>query len=152
MPYPPTVIANAFLDLSAKEGAALSPMQVQKLVYFSHGWHLAFDQGPLSSEPAQAWMWGPVFPSLYHALKHWGSGAIRGPLDLPQNDLEQFASDLIARVWEVYGGMTAIALSQLSHDPDGPWQTVRSQSHGARNVDIPNRLIETYFRTKLHDS
>ena len=150
MPYPPTVIANAFLDLAEKDGTELSPMQVQKLVYFSHGWHLAFDKGALSSERAQAWRWGPVFPSLYHALKHWGSGAIQDRIKVPWEISDDFASSLVDRAWIVYRDMTAIALSQLSHDPGGPWQLVRTQSHGNRNVDIPDPLIRDYFKDKLN--
>ena len=149
MPYPPSVIANEFLSLAAKDGAELSPMQVQKLVYFSHGWHLAFDQGALCSERAQAWRWGPVFPSLYHSLKHRGSGAIQEAIKVPWVITDEFASDLIGRVWQVYRDMTAIALSQLSHDPAGPWQLVRTQSHGDRNADIPDPVIRDYFRKKL---
>ena len=150
MPYRPAVVANAFLDLAEKAGTELSPMQIQKLVYFSHGWHLAFDRGTLCSERAQAWRWGPVFPSLYHALKHWGSGAIRERIEVPWEISDDFASSLIARVWDVYGDMTAIALSQLSHDPEGPWQQVRTQSHGDRNVDIPDQIIKDYFEKKLN--
>lgn len=152
MPYPPAVIANAFLDLAEKDGAELSPMQVQKLVYFSHGWHLAFDKGALSSELAQAWRWGPVFPSLYHALKHWGSGAIKERIKVPWEISDDFAPSLVHQVWIVYRDMTAIALSQLSHEPDGPWHTIRTRTHGNRNVDIPNPLIQDYFRMKLHDN
>lgn len=150
MPYRPTVIANAFLALAAEQGVELSHMQVQKLVYFGHGWHLAFDKGALSSERAQAWRWGPVFPSLYHELKHWGSGAIEERIAVTQSVEDTFASDLIARVWHVYSDMTAIALSQLSHDPSGPWQLVRTQSHGERYVDIPDELIRNYFQKKLN--
>lgn len=146
----PAVIANAFLKLADDQGVDLSPMQIQKLVYFSHGWHLAFDKGALCSERAQAWRWGPVFPSLYHALKHWGSGAIEERITAPWDVTDEFESNLIARVWEVYGDMTAVALSQLSHDPEGPWQMVRSQSHGDRNVDIPNPMIRKYFQKKLN--
>jgi|GEM_PF-5349088 len=39
MSYSPSVIANYFLDRASKEGRAVTPMQLLKLVYIAHGWH-----------------------------------------------------------------------------------------------------------------
>lgn len=167
MPYASAAIANRFLDLARQDETSLTPLQIQKLVYFSHGWHLAFEQGPLSAEHAQAWQWGPVFPELYHALKRWGGGAISEPVrvmraELNGNDYQlvqmtptipesaPFSPDLVDRVWAVYGGMSGAALSQLSHDPDGPWHKIRTESRGVRGIDIPDAMILDYFKAKLN--
>ncbi len=166
MPYPAAAIANKFLDLAKLDNTPLTPMQIQKLVYFSHGWHLAFDQGPLSSEHAQAWQWGPVFPELYHALKRWGGGSIDEPISVTDpaygggkhrhesttpiiQETGSFSLQLIDRVWRVYGHMSGPALSQLSHDPAGPWYLMRTESQDARGIDIPNSIICDYFKAKL---
>ena len=164
MPHHAITIANSFLDIAASSEEELTPMQIQKLVYFSHGWHLAFKQEPLSAEHAQAWRWGPVFPTLYHAAKKWGSGSIMDRIRVPEIDYsirflqrnkpgisseDTFATELIKRVWKVYGHMTGVELSQLTHDPDGPWQKIRSASQGDHGVDIPDSMIRDYFALKL---
>jgi uncharacterized phage-associated protein len=76
MPFPAEAVANEFLELAKKDGEALSPMKLLKLVYFAHGWHLALTGEPLIEEPVQAWQFGPVIPSIYHQFKRFGSGPI----------------------------------------------------------------------------
>lgn len=167
MPFHPAAIANYLLLLAEGERKSLSPMQVQKLVYFAHGWHLGYGRGPLSSDEVQAWRWGPVFPDLYHAVKKWGSGSIAEPISIlrvtqdsdgyvverdepviPSDDTD-FTVQLIERVWEQYGDMEGWALSQLTHAQDGPWYKARMKSDGARNVVIPDDSIREYFERKL---
>ena len=145
MPYPPATIANKFLELAAAEGKQLTPMQIQKLVYFAHGWHLGFGRGPLCSESPQAWLYGPVFPSLYQAVKAWGGGPIQQTIRAPWVVDDEFAIALIRRVWDEYGDKTAAQLSQMSHVADGPWHKARSESAGERGAIISDAEIELYF-------
>lgn len=145
MPYPPAAIANKFWELANRDQRMLSPMQVQKLVYFAHGWHLALELGPLSSEPAQAWLYGPVFPSLYHALKIWGGRRIQEPIRISAFIENKKSLAIIGRTWKLYGGLSAIALSNRSHDSKGPWHRIRLETDGNRFAEIPNDLIREYF-------
>lgn len=163
MPYLVVAVANSFLDIAKSAGEPVDPMKIQKLVYFSHGWHLGYGKGALSAENAQAWRWGPVFPFLYHEVKRWGSGPIMNPVrtfdgrdgdkfrwDVPKIPPEDaFAQMLVRRVWEVYGRMSGLALSQLTHEPDGPWHETWVRYPGVRNLEIPNLLIRKYFAQKL---
>ena len=136
-------------------------MQIQKLAYFSHGWHLAFTKEPLIDERIEAWDYGPVVSTLYHEFKKWGSGKIEKPATgiefaagrglifykpaLSDADVEeeslQFAKRLLKKTWRVYGSMSGLALSQLTHDPEGPWAQTRRENPNARSVDIPDDLI-----------
>ncbi|WP_369210846.1 Panacea domain-containing protein [Xylella fastidiosa] len=70
MPYSPATIANYFLQRASKEGRALTPMQVLKLVYIAHGWHLGFRKEPLIDESVEAWRHGPAIRSLYNKIKN----------------------------------------------------------------------------------
>lgn len=169
MPYSAATVGNKFLDLARADGYPLTPMQIQKLVYFAHAWHLAYGAGPLISEPAQAWQWGPVFPSMYHAVKVWGGGPIlssipqpeyarRGFTPLPPTmpgsapsipSGDHFANQLVERVWHVYRGMSGIQLSTLAHEPNGAWERARTVSGGAHNMDIPDNWIHDNFKAKL---
>ncbi|MCD8455896.1 DUF4065 domain-containing protein [Xylella taiwanensis] len=46
-------------------------MQVLKLVYIAHGWHLGFRQEPLLNKRVEAWRHGPVIRSLYEKVKKY---------------------------------------------------------------------------------
>ena len=87
MSYPAKAVANYFIDIARCEGEQLSPMKIQKLVYFAHGWYLALYDEPLLDEKIEAWRYGPVVPSLYHEFKRYGSGTIeRYAIDFEANN------------------------------------------------------------------
>ena len=59
---------------------------------------------------------------------------------------------LMKRVWEVYGPMSGLALSQLTHDQRGPWDVIRKKYPDAQRQPIPNRLIQKHFERKIQES
>ena len=48
---------------------SLPTMKLQKLVYYSQAWSLAWDNEPLFYEEIKAWANGPVVEELYELLK-----------------------------------------------------------------------------------
>jgi len=58
-------VADYILD---KVGQVTS-MKLQKLVYYSQAWSLAWDDKPLFEEDFQAWANGPVCPELFRTHK-----------------------------------------------------------------------------------
>ena len=79
MAYNSKAVANYFLELGDWDGESISPMKIQKLVYYAHGWHLGVTDEPLIDEQIECWPYGPVVDSLFHQFKHYGSGPIRKP-------------------------------------------------------------------------
>ena len=47
MAHDPRAIANWFIEQGIKENNPLSHIEVQKLLYFSHGWMLGIHETPL---------------------------------------------------------------------------------------------------------
>ena len=159
--YGSVAIANTLWDIAEK--GQLDPLKAQKLVYFCHGWNLGLGSGPLCSEHAQAWRWGPVFRNLYRAAKRWGGSPILKPLMVTATvgrfDVQQFiprisaeddiALNLVERVWDVYGHLDEMTLSRLTHASDGPWfHTFMNSDPFSPSPAIPNRLITEYFRAQ----
>jgi len=155
-PYSSIAVANYFLELGEREGRKLTPMQLQKLVYFAHGWHLALKDKPLVQDPIEAWAYGPVVPDLYHALKAYGSGAVTSRLrqfrmgdgqlhvskpTVTDPDTQRF----LERIWKVYGHLSAVQLSAMTHRPNTPWTKVRLANPNRRGVDIPDDEMKRYF-------
>jgi uncharacterized phage-associated protein len=160
-PYPAKAIANYFLDRrSDRKIRPVTQMKLHKIAYFAHGWHLAIRRTPLLDEMVEAWEYGPVIPSLYHEFKEYGSREIpRNATDwnprteeydiIPKvHSDDRFALSLLEKVFKVYGTMSAIQLSALTHEEGSPWTETIQKYPGIKNVDIPNDLIRVYFTAK----
>ena len=92
MPYSAAKVANEMLRLAAERGEALSPLKLLKLVYIAHGWSFPYLLGqPLLAEPAQAWQYGPVVPSLYRATSRFRAAPIEGPI--PDTDPQELSAE-----------------------------------------------------------
>ncbi len=140
MPYDAKAIANFFIELANAEAKPLTPMKLQKLVYYAHGWHFGLTGRPLLDEAVQAWSYGPVIMSLYKAFTESGAGPITQPAlnykllpgtlqmqvhrpsieDFPTEDKE-FVKRLLKQVWKIYGDFTAYQLSNMTHAAGTPW-------------------------------
>lgn len=162
--YSSAAIANTFLRLANRDGEGVDPMKLQKLVYLSHGWHLGHTDEALSLEPVQAWRWGPVFPDLYHAVKHWGREPVRDKLhDLAPGrdgglrlvtprikDEKSFDHRIVEAVWRRYGRVyTGPQLSMLTHQAGTPWHDIWMEKKQRHNAVIPNSLIAAHYQQKL---
>ncbi len=159
MGYNSHAIANYFIERANSEGQGVTPMKVQKLVYFAYGWHLAIYDSPLIYEEMQAWDYGPVFPELYRAIKHYGSGKVVGFAGVVY-DMHPFnktcphvaiddgnVRSLLDRIWKVYGGYTGVKLSNMTHLAGSPWSQIKKQHGGQipQCVPIPDSSIKAYF-------
>lgn len=136
-------VANELIRLAGAANRALTPMQIIKLVYLCHGWMLAIYGRPLVRDVAEAWRYGPVFNGLYQALKKYGGGFVSEPIaGVPAEHFDAQERDLIRQVFEKYGHLTGIALSNLTHLPGSPWHTTWNSG----GSPISNDLIAEYYK------
>ncbi len=169
MAYPPKAVANFVLEQAFTEDIPVSPMKLQKLLYYSQGWHLAFTDDPIFNEQIECWPYGPVVSTMFHHFKEFGKDAITkmatasrvkrqdGKLRLRTvtpslpDELPSRSREILNAVWESYKGFSAIKLSNMTHSPDGPWRKVYDDHNGAPPVgtDIPMDLIKQYFQSQL---
>lgn len=163
MAHSAIAVANAFIERAKKYGISdLSPMKLQKLVYFAHAWQLALTGKPLIDEPICAWRYGPVVQSVYNTFRGYGSGHIPTPavayehnqgVPFPViptvNDKE--GAQLIDAVINTYGNQSAIFLSNLTHQSGSAWDITKDQHrHGqVSSWTIPNEVIRDTTRTQL---
>jgi len=157
MPFSAAAVANEFLHLAYRDKETITPLKMQKLVYFAHGWHLAITGKPLLQEPIQAWQYGPVISSLYQQFKECGSSPITFPasiltqgsylpaeLDREGNPADvAMARQIIERVWKQYHRYSASALTTFTHSDDTPWALVPTKD--LPEQIIPNDSIRNYF-------
>jgi uncharacterized phage-associated protein len=146
-PYRATTVANEFFELAHAAGRRLTPMQYVKLTYIAHGWSLALFGRPLIREPVEAWKYGPVIPTLYRELKHFGSGPVTTPpvqsIFGSKEPLDQADRELIADVYRKYGTLSGVQLSHLTHRPGTPWSEMYDPE--GWGIAIPDRLIRSHY-------
>ena len=136
-------IANLFI-----QRGQFSHMQIQKLVYFSHGWSLAILDKRLVDENFQAWRWGPVLRSVYESLRSYGYSTVTQPISsVATSGIDPSSERVIERTCELYGSIPALRLSRLTHVTGGPWHQMRME----RYQDIPDRLIRLHFKQAIKD-
>ena len=125
-----------------------TPMHVIKLVYLCHGWMLGICDRPLIVEPAEAWRYGPVVPTVYHAYKSFGGEPIE---TVPADRSDQFDEEqtgLMDAVLDAYRDHTAWALSAITHQPGTPWHRVYRGGWGEGAI-IPNKLIRRHYKARI---
>lgn len=144
MTYDARQVANWFIERAAKDGRALSIMQLLKLAYIAHGWNLEIRNEPLFTNKVEAWQYGPVIPEVYHAFRPQGIHATKIVEAPPITD----AADLsfLEEIYKIYGHLSPFKLSELTHVSGGPWETARKW--GGWYAEIPNDLIQSHYISK----
>lgn len=159
MAYSAKAVANYFLD----KDDDISQMKLHKLLYFAQGWHLAVREGPLFKEPIEAWQYGPVVPSIWYEFKDFGSRPITSkaqrfdakrmvPFTPKIADADEATQRLLDRVWEEYGHLSAVELSQMTHEAETPWSRTRKENEGTLGPEIPRSQIQEYFAAQMQDA
>lgn len=152
IPYPPLAAANYFISLAGPVG--VEHMKLQKLVYFAHGWWLTAHEQPFLDERPQIWKHGPVFNSMYHALKPFGRASIISPQSaspfVPPPRIDENDNNVIPLlfwVWHRYGHLSSFALSDMTHRPGTAWSRVAAERNYTvpRGLEIPDSYIREEF-------
>ncbi len=145
MPHDARSIANRLIDAGCAAGKPLTPLQIIKLVYFCHGWMLGLYGRPLSKQMIQAWLYGPVIPGVYHGLKKFGGEPVEIKIDVPgeESEFDELEADLIDQVYNMYGKLSGVRLSQLTHASGTPWHEVWTRE--GQNSVISNELIKKHY-------
>lgn len=163
MAYSAIAIANAFIQRAKEKGIKdLTPMKLQKLVFYAHAWSLVMSDKPLVKDKVFAWPYGPVIESIYHEFKGQGSTNITTPGtelvwdDSPEALIEfryvtprvpekdELTLSIVDSILEAYGDQSAISLSNLTHRPGSAWHKIVEEHGGGepRNLVIPNDVIK----------
>lgn len=147
-----TPVVNHLLRIGFREKVDdLTPLKVQKMLFFLHGWYLAIVGDALIDGGFEKWPYGPVSRDVYDSLKQYGSQPVSDYLydwDPVKQDVTAFFVNVEAMprfeavletVWKKYSPLTGAQLSTLTHMPNTPWSLT-----AARDV-IKNDLIHEHF-------
>ncbi len=146
-----TDVARYFLHLSSLNNIKVTPLKLQKLVYFAQAWHLAIKEKELFKDKIEAWTHGPVVPSLYQEYKSYGFGTITPLHDIDSDKYKDEEEETFNLVWELYGEMDGKALENITHSED-PWIKAREglSLNDPSNNEITTVSLKDYFKEYMN--
>ena len=149
MAYPVAQIANQLLIYAADNGGELmTNMKLQKMLYYQQGFHLAYFGTPLFDEDIEAWMYGPVVPSMYEKYKGYGRNGIEPDRTMQFTFEKKNELALFNEVCKVYGAYSAIGLMNMTHD-ETPWKSTPT-GEGEVHI-IAKEKMQSFFKKRLKD-
>lgn len=127
-------LSNSILKRAFSEKIPVTPMKLQKLLYFIYRDYLQKTNHRLFSEPFQTWKYGPVLSSVYDEFKAFHAN----PINRFGKDAENrvfiineakvpAVSCSISKVWNLCKNHDGIYLSQLTHQPNTAWTKANNQ-------------------------
>ena len=138
-------VANFLIHFAREHGDALTPLKLQKLMFYADAWHMVIKEGQeLIPDPFEAWIHGPVVRSIYHRFNHYRWNPITE--DLPVPAVRPETADFLKEVYKVFGGFTGYELEQLTHQEE-PWKSARGMlpADASCNEPIDKVLTRTFY-------
>lgn len=135
-------VAGFFVQISSSEDEPdLTNLKMQKLLCFAQAEYLALFEKPLFSDEIEAWDYGPVVKTVYHAYKHCGSFPITVFDTVNQTEISSDHQQFLKSIWDKYAQFSAEHLVRLTHKKGMPWEKYYEKGH---NNIIPQQELSRY--------
>lgn len=148
MSFDANKIADTIVALSRERGGDITNLKLQKLLYYAQAWHLAFSAKPLFLDAIEAWVHGPVVPSVFRRFREYRWRPIDCAFE-PCDDNSVVKH--IASVLNAYGKFDASQLERLTHSEE-PWINARrglAPDISSCNV-ISHHAMRQYYAQRLN--
>lgn len=126
-----------------KDADSISNLKMQKLLYYSQCAHLAIYDKPLFDDPIEAWLHGPVVPSVYHEYKGCGANGIE-PEGFDMREIDSETRGFLEMVYDGFAQYSAWKLREMTHE-ETPWRET------PQNGTIAHRAMQKYFTENYID-
>ncbi|MCI9889078.1 DUF4065 domain-containing protein [Micrococcales bacterium 31B] len=146
------MVCNNILARAFNENVRVTPMKLQKMLYFVASEYAKVTGRTLLNEPFQQWDYGPVLSSVYNEFKPYGAMRIKTYAKDSQGKALSISEDFDAelrqcldRVWAVTKDRDAVTLSRITHEKGSAWyKSYQKDQRVISDEDI--RQDETYKR------
>lgn len=124
----------------------ITPLSLQKMLYYTQGFFYAFYNAFLFTEDCEAWVHGPVYREVYMRYSNYCFNPIDNVAEADTSSLsseEKMLLDSIVRHVCCYSGK---ALESFTH-METPWVSARAElpANASSNRIIPKQSIGEYF-------
>ena len=134
-------LANWFLHKSS-----MPHKKLQKLCYYAVAWHYALYNSILvNDDEFEAWVHGPVSPTLWFEYKDYGWAPIPRFDEKPALDID--TEDFLQIVYNTYGEFSGHQLEGMTHNED-PWKEARKglDEYEPSNTPIDPEIMKRYYQ------
>lgn len=147
------VISYVFKNLGE-----VTPLMLQKLLYFIQGMSCALNGKPMFVEKCRAWVHGPVYPEVYNLFRDFKYNPIEDArfaiLDGNKDELTQRETEVIDLVVNTFGEYGGKVLERIIHNEE-PWKNAR-KDYGENipsNEPIDIESIKKYYieKNRIYD-
>jgi len=126
----------------------ISPLSLQKLLYYAQGFNTVFNGTFLFMDDCQAWVHGPVYSEIFQRYKNYGYN----PIEIkemnyePKTNLSNSEKEVIDAVIKHFGCFGGKILEKMTHS-ELPWTATRNgiNEEEPSNKIIEKELISSYF-------
>ena len=128
----------------------VTPLALQKLLYFTQGLSCALNEQPMFPEDCQAWTHGPVYPEVYTMFRDFKYNPIDDDrfviFEGKQDDITERERRIIDLVTNTFGEYSAKLLEEITHKEE-PWISARKGYDDSEpsNEIIALECIKTYY-------
>lgn len=148
-------VADIFLRIVDRDsGSTLTPLKLQKILYYAQGYYLAMNNVELFKEDFQAWAHGPANPKIYDKYKKYGYNSI----DYPNTKSKTIVDDILKflyDIWNTFGIFDGKYLEKLTHSEE-PWIEARKkakcQDGESCTEIITKESMRDFFKKKLNET
>jgi uncharacterized phage-associated protein len=121
MVYSVSTVTDTLLDRSRLRELQVSNLMLQKLLYYSQAWHLVLANKALFDDEVEAWVHGPVVPSVFRRFKQFKWDPITEQISVCN---DRYLVTYLDSVLQKYGKYSAKQLERLTHS-EAPWCEAR---------------------------
>lgn len=129
MAYSAVHVSNNILKRAFDENVAISPMALQKMLYFVASEYAKRTGGrQLLEENFRPWRYGPVVRSVYDEFRAFGGGSIRAfgkdaqeRAYMAKESKDPVLTESLNTVWNAAKHRSAVALSRITHNEGSAW-------------------------------
>lgn len=133
--------------MAAHSGWSLSNLELQKLLYIAHMFHLGRTGGePLVTGHFEAWDYGPVHPAVYRHLRVFGSAPVEDIFHSVQGLGNSDEAKLLEQAVDQLAHLGPGKLVAITHRKNGAWEN--NYRPGVRGILMPNEDILAEYRLR----
>jgi len=129
----------------------ITPLALQKLLYFAQGFQKAFHSEFMFEEDCEAWSHGPVYRRIYEKYRNYGHLPIEEDHQSRCNKLSIEEKETLKAVAEFFGCYSGKVLERMTHEEE-PWRNARRNTdEGAPSSEVIKKESMTRYFSSIRE-
>ena len=131
----------------------ITPLALQKMLYYTQGFYMAFYKKEFWESDCEAWIHGPVYREIYEQFKEYKYNVIKIKSKINSELFTSEEISVVDSVCENFGCYSGTMLESFTHDED-PWRLTRGglDENEKSNKIIEKQLIDEYFSRVIKEN